>query len=369
MKTASPLARRLRNALLRWYRIHRRDLPWRREPSFYATLVSEYMLQQTRVEQALPYYERWMREFPTLQALADAPLDRVMKRWEGLGYYHRARNLHAAARQLATRDRIRIGDLDGCPGIGPYTRAAIGSIALGSPLPVVDGNVNRVVARLLALPVSPREKAGRAAVEAWQAANLVPEAAGDWNQALMELGATICLPRRPVCNVCPLRAACRARALGRTMDFPVRQPKKPIPHKHIAAGVIRRADGRILIAQRLPTGLLPNLWEFPGGKRERGESLAECCRREIREELGIEAEVGRRLMRVRHAYSHFSITLHVFACRFLGGRPQARGCQAWKWVRIGELRRYPFPGANRPILERLSAGKGSAAGRQPTALP
>lgn len=354
MKIASLLPRRLRTALLNWYRANRRDLPWRREPSLYGTLVSEYMLQQTRVDQALPYYERWMHELPTLQALARAPLERVMKLWEGLGYYHRARNLHAAARQLAACRDVRLDDLSDCPGIGPYTRAAIGSIALGAPLPVVDGNVNRVVARLLALPVSPKERAGRAAVEEWQAKHLTPEAPGDWNQALMELGATCCLPRQPACSACPLRAACRARALGRMTDFPITRPKKPIPHRHIAAGVVRRNDGRLLIAQRLPTGLLPNLWEFPGGKRERGESLADCCRREIREELGIEAEVGQKLMRIRHAYSHFSITLHVFACRFVSGRPKAWGCQAWKWVRAGELRRYPFPGANQPILEKLT---------------
>lgn len=344
---------RLRKALLSWYRANRRDLPWRREPSLYGTLVSEYMLQQTRVDQALPYYERWMREFPTLQALAAAPLSRVMKLWEGLGYYHRAKNLHAAARQLAKIKEVRLEDLSDCPGIGPYTRAAIGSIALGAPLPVVDGNVNRVVARLLALPVSPKETAGRAVVEAWQAQNLTPEAPGDWNQALMELGATVCLPRQPNCAACPLREACRARELKKATEFPIATPKKPVPHKHIAAGIIRRADGRILIAQRLPTGLLPNLWEFPGGKRERGESLADCCRREIREELSVEVEVGRKRMRVQHAYSHFSITLHVFECRLVSGKPKAIGCQAWKWVRVGELRRYPFPGANQPILDDL----------------
>lgn len=358
------LPSRFRQALLSWYRAHRRDLPWRREPDLYHTLVAEYMLQQTRVDQALPYYERWMRAFPTLGALAAAPLSRVMKHWEGLGYYHRARNLHAAARRLAALGEVRLEDLTDCPGIGPYTRAAIGSIAFGVPLPVVDGNVNRVVARLLALPVSPKEKAGRETVAAWQTRNLTPEAPSDWNQALMELGATICLPRQPACDDCPLRSACRARALGKAAEFPIATPKKPVPHRQIAAGIIRRADGRMLIAQRPSKGLLPDLWEFPGGKRERGESLAECCRREIREELGVEVEVGRRRMRIRHAYSHFAITLHVFECRYVKGRPKALGCQAWKWVRVTALRRYPFPGANQPILEALAGSGQSCAGER-----
>jgi len=352
--TIRRLAPRHRKALLSWYRTHRRDLPWRREPDLYHTLVAEFMLQQTRVDQALPYYERWMRAFPTLDALAAAPLGRVMKRWEGLGYYHRAKNLHATAKRLATLKKISPDDLSDCPGIGPYTYAAIGSIAFGAPLPVVDGNVNRVVARLLMLPASPKEKAGREVIEAWQARNLTPEAPGDWNQALMELGATVCLPGQPDCGTCPLRAVCQVRKRGIPADYPVTSPKKPVPHRHIAAGIIRRADGRILIAQRLPKGLLPNLWEFPGGKRERGECLSECCRREIREELGIEVQVGRQRMRVRHAYSHFAITLHVFDCRYVKGRPKTLGCQAWKWVRVTALRRYPFPGANQPILDVLT---------------
>jgi A/G-specific adenine glycosylase len=352
MKTRQ-LPARVRKSLLSWYRTHRRDLPWRRRPDLYHTLVAEFMLQQTRVEQALPYYERWMQSFPSMKALATAPLGRVMKHWEGLGYYHRAKNLHAAAKRLAGRKVVRLEDLSDCPGIGPYTRAAIGSIALGAPLAVVDGNVNRVVARLLMLKDSPKEKAGREVVTAWQARNLAPEVPGDWNQALMELGARVCLPRQPDCDACPLRSVCRARKRGVAAEYPVGVPKKPIPHRHIAAGIIRRADGRILIAQRPPKGLLPNLWEFPGGKRERRERLSECCRREIREELDIEVEVGRKRMRVRHAYSHFAITLHVFDCRYVKGRPKAHGCQAWKWVRVTALRRYPFPGANQPILDAL----------------
>jgi len=348
-----------RKRLLSWYRTNQRDLPWRRKPDLYHTLVAEFMLQQTRVEQALPYYKRWMKAFPSLKALSSAPLSRVMKHWEGLGYYHRAKNLHAAAKRLAALKSVKLEDLSDCPGIGVYTRAAIGSIAFGAPVPVVDGNVNRVVARLLALDVSPKEKTGREIVEAWQARNFATEAPGDWNQALMELGATVCLPKTPECAACPLRTVCRARRKGEPTAYPISSPKKPIPHKHIAAGIIRRADGRILIAQRLPTGLLPNLWEFPGGKRERGERLAACCRREIREELGVDVEVGAKRMRVRHAYSHFVITLHVFDCCYIKGRPKTLGCQAWKWVRVTALRRYPFPGANQPILDALIGKPGA----------
>jgi len=351
MRVSPPTVRR---RLLAWYDRYRRDLPWRREPDLYHTLVAEFMLQQTRVEQALPYYERFLRAFPTLQRLARAPLAAVVKLWEGLGYYHRAKHLHAAARVLSARARPALADLDACPGIGPYTRAAIGSIVFGAALPVVDGNVNRVVARVLGLSVPPRSAAGQARVLAWQEEHLDRSAPGDWNQAVMELGARVCTPKAPRCGECPLAPGCRARAAGRPEAFPLRAPKRRKPHRQIAAAIIRRRDGRVLIAQRPPTGLLSNLWEFPGGKRERGESLASCCAREVREELGVHVAVGREVARVAHAYSHFSITLHVFECRYVRGKPRTWGCQAWRWVRAGELRRYPFPGANRPILARLT---------------
>jgi len=347
---------RFRRRLLAWYRKNRRTLPWREKPTLYRTLVAEFMLQQTRTEQALPYFRRFLCTFPSLRSLAGAPLADVVKLWEGLGYYRRAGMLHATAVRLAGRRRVTLQDLADCPGIGSYTLAAVGSIVLGERLPVIDGNVRRVVARVVALDSVPDTPEGRKAVlrcvETWIPARLP----GEWNQAIMELGATICTPRNPGCARCPVQSFCRAWASGRPASYPRKRARKPRSHRHIAAAVIRRRDGRILIAQRRGDGLLPNLWEFPGGKQERGETLEACCRREIKEELGVQIRVGNRLARIEHAYSHYSITLHVFACQHVSGRPRALGCQAWRWVRAEELADYPFPRANWPIVTGLRHG-------------
>jgi A/G-specific adenine glycosylase len=344
----------LRRRLLAWYGRHKRDFPWRRNPTLYRTLVSEFMLQQTRADQALPYYRRFLREFPSLRSLAAAPLDRVLKLWEGLGYYRRAEQLHRTAHILASRSQPTLADLRTAPGIGPYTWAAIGSIIYGEPLPVVDGNARRVMSRMLALGVPPDSAAGdreiRYSLETW----ISRRAPGNWNQAIMELGASICVPRNPRCERCPLCRWCRAHGQGTVDLYPLKRPARNRPHRHIAAAIIRRRDGRILIAQRPAGGLLPNLWEFPGGKQEKGESLKACCLREIAEELDITISVGDRVARIPHAYSHYSITLHVFDCRHESGRPKTLGCQKWRWVRAGDLRRYPFPRANWPVIDILT---------------
>ncbi|MCW8132773.1 MAG: A/G-specific adenine glycosylase [Planctomycetota bacterium] len=343
----------LRAALLAWYRAVRRDLPWRRTPSLYPVLLSEFMLQQTRVDQALPYYDRFMKRFPSLCALAEAGLDDVLKHWEGLGYYRRARFLHETAKRLAEVNDPSLEHLDGCPGIGPYTRAAIGSIVWGAALPVVDGNVNRVMARMLALPVAPVSTEGRRAVleqlEKW----IPAEAAGDWNQGIMELGATVCTPAAPKCGACPWSAWCKARAEGTQDRFPIVPPKPERPHKHGAAAVIRRKDGRVLVAQRPDGGLLANLWEFPGGLLEPGEDFSAGCARAVEAQVGLAIETSEEWVQVRHAFSHFSLTLHVFCATKVIGRPRARLCQAWKWLPEGELRTLAFPRAHWPVLEKI----------------
>lgn len=343
----------LRSRLLAWYRRHKRDYPWRRRPDFYRTLVAEFMLQQTRSDQALPYFLRFVKLFPTLHRLAKASPQEVLKAWEGLGYYRRAGQLHDAAKRFDRR-RLRLSDLRGVPGVGAYTFAAVGSIVFGEPLPVVDGNVRRVMSRVLALKQPPERKSSDLRIRLELADWISRRSPAAFNQAMMELGSTLCSPRLPQCRACPLSAWCGGYQQGRPEAFPVRPPTKIRPHREIAAAVIRRKDGRILIAQRPADGLLPNLWEFPGGKRQRGETLRECCAREIQEELSIGIAVGRKLERVEHAYSHFSVTLHFFECRHTTGRPRARGCQAFRWTPPKELVRYPFPRANWALVSRLS---------------
>ena len=356
--TGKPQARDLAERLLTWYAGNRRDLPWRNTRDPYAITVSEFMLHQTRVQTVLPYYRRFLARFPDWSCLAAASLDQVLKAWEGLGYYARARNLHALAKRVASDHQgslpQTVEELLALPGIGPYTAGALLSMGFSQDVPAVDGNVRRVLSRVFCIQEDPRGTVGKRRVHELAVSLLPPGRAGTFNQALMDLGATVCTPRNPFCEHCPWEASCRARQLNIQESLPVRPSRKPIPHQDIAAGVIWR-DGHILIAQRPPKGLLGGLWEFPGGKREPGESLKECLTREVREELGIEVAVGAPLATVQHAYTHFRITLHAFHCGHVGGTPQAIGCSAWKWVEPHQLDEYAFPAANRTIIARLRA--------------
>ena len=347
--------------LLAWYRRHRRDLPWRRTRDPYAIWVSEIMLQQTQVATVMPYFERFIAAFPDVRALAEAPLGQVLKQWEGLGYYSRARNLHRAAKRITREHGGRLPAtaeaLRALPGIGPYTAGALASIAFGLDEPVLDGNVARVLCRVFRIRANPR--AAPTQGKLWRLARrLIPKGqAGLLNQALMDLGATVCLPRGPRCAVCPLAALCLARAHGEQAALPVKARSRPVPHYDVAAGVIRRGR-HILIDRRPPEGLLGGLWEFPGGKRKAGETLEACLRREVREEVGIEVRIERPFMTVRHASTHFRITLHVFACRHVRGRTRALGCAEVRWVTLDALDDYAFPAANRRIIEALRRSSG-----------
>lgn len=347
--------------LYRWFQRNRREMPWRRSRDPYRIWVSEILLQQTRVETVKPYFARFLKAFPTLAALAKAPLADVLKAWEGCGYYARARHLHEAARRvMKSGGQIpqMAEELRKLPGIGSYTAAAIASIAFGEAAAAFDGNVERVIARLLgerrvAKSAAAQKRLRKAADEMMTKAVRGGIAAGDFNQAMMELGALVCAPRRADCMRCPLRSECRAHATLRDVTaLPRKRIAPTLPHYEIGAAILRR-NGKILITQRPLDGMLGGLWEFPGGKRQAGESLEECVRREIREELGIEIRVGEETARVKHAYSHFRITLHAFDCRVVSGRIRKLGVADFRWVKAGELERFAFPKADRVILETL----------------
>ena len=357
IKLTRERARKFSGRLLHWYAGHKRDLPWRRDAhDSYRVWISETLLQQTQVATVIPYYERFLARFPTVHALATAPLDAVLKTWEGAGYYARARNLHRAAQEIVTRFGGRIpgtaDELKSLPGIGRYTAGAIASIAFNRDVPLLDGNVIRVLCRYFNISQDP--KAPTTLKLLWDLADrLVPPGhAGDYNQALMDLGATVCTPRNPACPACPLNRGCAARRLGIQEQLPSRRKRKILPHYEIAVGVVWKGN-RILIAQRFARDLLGGLWEFPGGHQEPGESLKQCARREIHEELKIEVKVGKEFAAVEHGYSHFRITLHAFHCRYLRGRPQAIGCATYKWVTLRALSKYAFPAANRRVIEQL----------------
>jgi A/G-specific adenine glycosylase len=313
------------------------------------------MLQQTQVDTVIPFYERFTSRFPTVEKLAQAEMGEVLKVWENMGYYARARHMHAAAKEMVRRGAGVIPDtwegLMSLPGIGPYTAGAILSIAYGRKVPAVDGNVRRVLSRIFALRDNGsmeniREKASR----------LLPEKEpGRFNQAVMELGATVCLPRNPRCEVCPLWQNCGAYGKGIQDQLPAPKKRGAVPHRQMTAAVIRDGRDRLLIARRPEQGLLGGLWKLPGGEKKGGESLEAALARSVREEVGIRVRVAQPLVSVRHAYTHFRITLHGYSCHRLSGRtrPRARGCVEWRWAADKDLGLYAFSRADRKVLEGI----------------
>jgi A/G-specific adenine glycosylase len=354
----SPRRRRLlQQKILEWYLGSRRQLPWRETGDPYAVWISEVMLQQTQTAKVLEYYEAFLRRFPTVAALAQAELDEVLKAWEGMGYYSRARNLHRGAKQIVQahggelpREHEKLLAIN---GIGPYTAAAVASIAFNQDYAVLDGNVARVLSRIFLVTLPPKSPAAKKVFQKIAAGFLLKGRAKDWNQALMELGATVCAPQKPNCESCPAQRHCRGyNDLENPAHLPVRLPKAARPHRHIAVGLVWKG-AELLIDQRNAEGLLGGLWEFPGGEIAPRETPEEALRRGLREGLAIEVEVDDFFMTVEHGFTHFSVTLHVYHCRFLAGAPRALGCQKWQWVLPEELEQFAFPTANRKIIAAL----------------
>lgn len=331
-------------------------MPWRETDDPYRIWISEVMLQQTRVDQAEPYYRRFVERFPSVENLAEAPLDDVLLCWEGLGYYSRARHLHQAARKVVEDFDGQIPDAEdeirALPGVGPYTAAAVLSIAYDRPKAVLDGNVIRVLTRVFRVDEEARRAATRRKLSDVAQALLQPDRPGDYNQALMELGATVCTPRAPNCPSCPLRVVCGAADAGDPEAYPVTAKRAPIPHHNVAVGVLFDDAGNVLIQKRPENGMLGGLWEFPGGKQEPDETVPEACTRELREELGVDVVVGEAFHEMSHAYSHFRITLHAFLARLPSGS-RISTARPTRWVAPSTLHEYAFPRANRKLIDRL----------------
>lgn len=343
----------LRRLLLDWYRVHRRDLPWRRTRDPYAIWISEAMLQQTRVETVIPYYERFLRRFPSVESLARADSDEVLGTWAGLGYYSRARNLQRAASAVVERHGGRLPDsaeaLRELPGIGRYTAGALASIAFDRPEPVVDGNVARVLARLNAIREDLRRPAVRERL--WREAGVLARGPhpGDVNQALMELGATVCTPRRPDCGACPLAGRCAARGAGDPEAIPI--PTRRTPPRRIeavAALVVRR--GRTLAVRRPARGLLGGLWELPGGDLRPREAPHRGMRRALRERLGLQVRALHRLGAIEHLFTHRRLRLHVYRCDTPTGRVRLEGFDAHRWLGPSGFGRLPQGAPTRKAL-------------------
>jgi len=366
---------RLRRRLLAWYRTNRRDLPWRRTSDPYAIWVAEVLLQQTQVPTAGPYYERLLARFPTVQALAGARRQEVLKVWQGLGYYRRAANLHEAARRIVRDHAGRVPDdlaaFADLPGVGRYTCGAVQSIAFGHRLAALDGNAARVLARWFAVT---RPVTGAAVQkDLWRLAeHLVPPAAtergkgrgnpnapGDWNQAVMELGSRVCTPRSPACLVCPVRTLCRAARRGIQDRLPVKARRRRVPHIEVGAGIVWRR-GKVLMCRRPEGKMLAGLWEFPGGKVHPGETIQACIRRELKEECDLDVEVGDHLVDVTHTYSHLKVTLRCYHCRALPGRAKSLAADEVRWMRVADIPSLPLPAADLKILTALGIDRATA---------
>jgi A/G-specific adenine glycosylase len=350
MQKATRMDERFAGKLFTWYQRSGRELPWRSLADPYAIWISEIMLQQTRVETVIPYFKAWMRTFPTLAVLAGASEKEVLSAWEGLGYYSRARNLLKAARlvvnELGGELPRDVQTLKSLPGIGRYTAGAIASIAFDRDEPALDANIKRVFARLLDISTPANTPTGEKIF--WEIAreNLPAGRSGEFNQALMDLGAAICTPVNPKCAHCPVRAFCQAYSKGLQGSRPVLKPKKAVPH-HIQSSAVILKDTCVLLARRPAKGLLGGMWEFPGGRVEANpvEGLESVLYKKYR----LRVEIISAFEPIHHAYTHFKVTVHPFLCRY----SSSNGQKDLEWAPVDRLNDYPMGKVDRTIARSL----------------
>ncbi len=344
------------SALHEWYEKSKRDLPWRRSADPYAIWISEVMLQQTQVKTATPYFHRFMQRFPDVFSLARADLQSVLKHWEGLGYYSRARNLHKAA-------GIVVDQMDGCfpdhweavrqlPGIGDYIASAVLSIAFDQPYAVVDGNVKRVLARLFCLDWPVNQPSIHRFFQAVANQLMDRESPGDHNQAMMELGALVCTPRQPDCRGCPLSGYCRALKKKAVEAFPKRNKRAPLPVRRVVMGLVQK-HGRILLVQRQENEMLGGLWEFPGGEVDGNVDPRQVCQQMIKASVNLDVAVDKRLATVSHTYTHFKLRMQVYQCHWRSGRVRLKGPADFRWAAISRISNLPLHGAMHKALQSV----------------
>ena len=340
--------------LLNWYDENVRPLPWRKNNDPYRVWLSEIMLQQTQVLTVIPYYNKWLKALPNVNAVSRANLEYILKKWEGLGYYARARNFHSACKVVENRFGGRIPenyqDFQSLPGVGPYIAGAVLSIAYNISIPAVDCNAYRVVSRIKAINL-PFNYCKNEIAE-FLSGHIPSDRPGDFNQAIMDFGREICTLKNPACNTCPIKKYCCAFVNNSVEKYPFRTKRQKKPHYRVAVGIVWKKD-KILISKRRENGLLGGLWEFPGGKIKNGEGAKKCIIREVNEELGVSVRPGKFLKQIKHAYTHFSITLDAYHCDYVEGIPGAFGCADWKWIRLEQISQFPFPKANHKLFNSL----------------
>ena len=343
------------NNILKWYNQNHILFPWRETSDPYKIWLSEIMLQQTQVQTVIPFYNRWIKKFPTIYDVAKSSDEELFKYWEGLGYYNRANNFREACIQVINQYNGEIPDnkidLLQLKGIGDYTSSAISSIAFNKPNYVIDGNVKRIMARILCLPDYSKTSFNK--INKFLITNINKNKPGDFNQSLMDLGREICKPKNPICKDCPISFSCKSYLTNQVSKYPINnKPKSIKPHYKVGVGIIWNKN-KILITKRKKNGLLGGLWEFPGGKVLNNESITKCIHREIKEELNIQVNVEAFITNIKHQYSHFSIDLYAHHCFYNGGKIKCTSADDWKWVSPKMFSKYPFPKANHYIFPHI----------------
>ena len=364
----------IQNSLLEWFRENGRYwIPWKLKKdgsvprsgesiSPYGIWIAEVMLQQTQLKVVIPYWKKWMKVFPTLSCLAEADLENLLMIWQGLGYYSRAKRIHQSSKILVefvgkNRDQDpdswpnQIDKWMSLPGIGRSTAGSIISSAFDLPTPILDGNVKRILSRLLAI----ERKSIKDERKLWEFSSLLIERLSprDFNQALMDLGAIICTPKKPSCSSCPLQNFCVAYTKYDPEDFPKKEMTKIKPLQEIGIGLVFNQKGELLIDQRLESSSMGGMWEFPGGKKIPNESIETTIERELKEELGIVVNVGEKLLSFEHAYTHKKLYFTVHICAWISGQPKPLASQKLLWVSPDRLFDFPFPAANTKIISEL----------------
>ena len=341
------------NTLIRWYNNNKRLLPFRSTKDPYRIWISEIMLQQTQMKTVIPYYERWINKLPTIGSVASANIDYLLKLWEGLGYYRRCHNFYQASK-IIVEDYKEVVPSDyesfrGLPGVGDYTAGAVLSISFGIPIPAIDSNVKRVMARLYGFKNFTRYNG--AIIYKVISRILKSVNPSDFNQSLMELGALICTSQFPQCFKCPLSKNCTAYQNGNPTNYPKKKVKRAIPHFNVVTAIIWRGD-TFYIQKRSEDKMLGGLWEFPGGKVEKGETLELALLRELKEECNFNARILKKATSIKHRYSHYSITMHCYYCEEKNDKVVS--LTSSNWIKKNELSQYSFPKANHKIFNFLN---------------
>jgi A/G-specific adenine glycosylase len=344
----------MKNNLIDWYDLSKKNMPWRINTDPYRVWVSEVMLQQTQVTTVIPYYNKWIKKFPSVKSISVAKIDDILKLWEGLGYYRRAHNIKKSC-DIIMKDfggvipsNKKFKDL---PGVGDYIYSAVMSIAFNKAFPVIDGNVKRVGSRLWETDFLDAKSIK--VLKSKLLNEISADRPGCFNQAIMDLGREICKPHTPICNQCPVSMFCKAFKNKTVLDYPVKKKTKKVPVFDVVVACIQNHQEKFIITKRPKDKMLGGLWELPGGKREKGETLKNGLAREIREELSVDVKIDKKIGVIQHSYSHMKINLHGYYCRLNSDKIKLNASDRLEWIKFSDIDKFSFPIASHKLFKKM----------------